>query len=297
MPATTFDYRQSLQLLRSEIEALNRRIAALLPAQWHQESHCPGWSVADLVMHVVRNGEAFLQFSQQILAHDDTPVCGFGYPDPREAAVAGPEGAPRDVAIRNLGPRGCAALQAQHLEDYSALLSGLSEMEQRQTGLWAGMCPRTAPWGCRQRLAEVAYHHWDLRCSLGEEAALDAVVAREVLAYRLEPSHSPLFRWRPADGAAVQTVRLRCTTDGTAWRISVSAEAVPAVELGWEVPPLPRPGRRLEPEATGPADVELATDIGRLTLAISGRGQLDGPHCQLAGPPEAEQRFRAAFTG
>ena len=117
MPATTFDYRQSLQLLRSEIEALNRRIAALLPAQWHQESHCPGWSVADLVMHVVRNGEAFLQFSQQILADDDTPVCGFGYPDPREAAVAGPEGAPRDVAIRTLGPRGCAALQAQHLED------------------------------------------------------------------------------------------------------------------------------------------------------------------------------------
>jgi hypothetical protein len=56
-------------------------------------------------------------------------VCGFGYPDPREAAVAGPEGAPRDVAIRTLGPRGCAALQAQHLEDYSALLSGLSEME------------------------------------------------------------------------------------------------------------------------------------------------------------------------
>jgi uncharacterized protein (TIGR03083 family) len=129
MPATTFDYRPSLQLLRSEIEALNRRIAALLPAQWHQESHCPGWSVADLVMHVVRNGEAFLQFSQQILADDDTPVCGFGYPDPREAAVAGPEGAPRDVSIRTLGPRGCAALQAQHLEDYSALLSGLSEME------------------------------------------------------------------------------------------------------------------------------------------------------------------------
>jgi hypothetical protein len=95
----------------------------------------------------------------------------------------------------------------------------------------------------------------------------------------------------------VQTVRLRCTTDGTAWRISVSAEAVPAVELGWEVPPLPRPGRRLEPEATGPADVELTADISGLTLALSGRGQLDGPHFQLAGPRDAEQRFRAAFTG
>ena len=98
MLAPTFDYRQSLKLLRSEIETLNGRIAALLPAQWQQESHCPGWSVADLVMHVVRNGEAFLQFSQRMLADDDTPVCGFGYPDPREVALAGPEGAPRDVA-------------------------------------------------------------------------------------------------------------------------------------------------------------------------------------------------------
>jgi hypothetical protein len=32
-------------------------------------------------------------------------------------------------------------------------------------------------------------------------------------------------------------------------------------------------------------------------LALSGRGQLDGPHFQLAGPRDAEQRFRAAFTG
>jgi uncharacterized protein (TIGR03083 family) len=297
MTATTFDYRQSLKLLRSEIDELNRQIAALIPAQWQQESNCPGWSVADLVMHVVRNGEAFLQFSQRILADDDTPVCGFGYPDPREAALAGPDGAPRDVEIRNLGPRGCAALQAQQLEDYVALLGSFSAMEKSKTGLWAGICQRTAPWGCRQRLAEVAYHHWDLRRSLGEDASLDDLVAREVLAYRLEPSHSPLFRWRPADSATVQTFRLRCTTDGAAWRISVSADAVPAVELGWEVPPLPRPGRRLEPDATGPADVELAADIGWLTLAISGRGRLDGPHFQLAGPPDAEQRFRAAFTG
>jgi uncharacterized protein (TIGR03083 family) len=296
MIAPAFDYRQSLQLLRSEIEALNRQIGALTPAQWHQESHCPGWSVADLVMHIVRNGEAFLQFSQRILVGDDTPACGFAYPDRREAALAGPAGAPRDVEIRNLGPRGCAALQAQQLEDYIALIGGINEEEKRKTGPWAGICQRTAPWGCRQRLAEVAYHHWDFRCSLGEEAALDDVVAREVLAYRLEPSHSPLFRWRPADGAAVQTFRLRCTTDGTAWRISVSADAVPAVELGWEAPD-PRLGRRLEPDATGPADIEIAADIGWLTLAISGRGQLDGPHIQLAGPPDAAQRFRAAFTG
>jgi uncharacterized protein (TIGR03083 family) len=235
MDAPAVDLDHTLALLTSEVEALNRRIAGLTAGQWSQQSSCPGWRVADLVMHVVRNGEAFLQFSQHALRGDQTRPPGFAYPDRDEeaAGLVGPDGALRDVEIRNLGPRGCAELQAKQLRAYARLLTGLTEADKSKTGVWAA-CHRTIPWGARQRLAEVAYHHWDVRRSLGDYGPMEDAIASQMLAYRLEPAHSPLFRYQPAHEAKVQTFRLR-SADGRAWRVSVSDDAVPATELGWEL--------------------------------------------------------------
>lgn len=297
MESAEIDVNRTLALLNSELEALNSRIAGLSPEQWLHESHCPAWRISDLVMHVVRNGEAFLQFSRRALANDDSPTPGFAYPDRDEqaAGIVGPDGAPRDVAIRNLGPSGCSQLQAEQMGEYATLLSGLNEETKWSTGTWAA-CRRTISWGSRQRLAEVAYHHWDLRCSLAEYGPLEGAIAREMLDYRLDPGQSPMFRYRPADNAEVTTFRLRSATIGRTWRISVSDDAVPAAELGWEPSPRPRPGRRLEPNPSGSADLEVAAEPGWLALAVAGRGDLHSAHFDLNGRREMLPRFQATFA-
>lgn len=235
------------------------------------KSNCSGWRIADLVMHIVRNGEAFLQFSRRALVEDETPTRGFAFPDRDEQDLVGPDGSPRDVEIRNLGPRGCANLQAEQMRTYAILLAGLTAAGKRKTGIWAS-CDRTILWGARQRLAEVAYYHWDVRCSLGQYGPLEDAIAQEMLAYRLKPSQSPMFRYRPAGDDTVHTFRLRSAADGSAWRVSVSDAAVPATEVGWEASPRPRPGRRLEPDPRGPADLEVIAEPGWLALAVAGRG-------------------------
>lgn len=290
----TFDHRLSLGLLRSEIAELNQRIGDLTETQWQQESTCPGWRIADLVMHVVRNGEAFLDFTKGVLAGDGRQARGFSYPDAQEADIAGPDGAPREKEIRELRPSGCAELQAKQFEEYAALVSGLSAADEDKTGWWGGGCQRTIRWGSSQRLVEVTYHHWDLWRSLGEDVPLPRPVARHVLAYRLDPWQSPMFRYRPADGAQVQAFQLRCLPDGATWRVSLSPEAVVASELGWSASARPRPGRRLEADASRPADIVIRGEVGWLALVVAGRA-VDSEHLEVSGSSDKE-RAVAAFS-
>ena len=257
------DPQRSLDLLRPEVDALNRDIAAVTPEQWQAPSNCAGWQVADLVAHVVRNGWSMLTFVQRALAGDPTPAFGAAAADLQEQ-------------IKAAGPAAGAERQARETAEFLDLVRGLAPSDMSKEGVHP-QGARTITWACTQRLAEASFHHWDLRRSLGDDGPLEPELAAQLLPFMLEPRGSNIMTKAP-QGTAAETFRLRSTDDGQAWRITVGSG-----------------GRRVEPEADGPAGLEVAGESGWLALLLYGRVPLDGSRFEVSGPAEAADRFRACF--
>ncbi|HVA23770.1 MAG TPA: maleylpyruvate isomerase family mycothiol-dependent enzyme [Chloroflexota bacterium] len=260
------DPRRSLTLLASETAVLNRDISALTADQWQAPANCPGWQVADLVAHVVRNGWSFLAFAQRALEGDLTPPFG-------------PSVAHIQEEIKASGAKGAADRQQRETGEFVSLAQGLSDadLQAKSGGHMAG--PRPIAWACTQRLVEVAYHHWDLRHSLGQDGPLAGGVATHLLPFMLDPRGSNIMT-KPSEGATASSFRLSSGTAGQAWRLTAG----------------PR-GRQVDTDAGQPADVEIEAEPGWLALAIYGRVPASNPHLRLTGAADAAARFQAAFGG
>jgi uncharacterized protein (TIGR03083 family) len=258
--------RRSLELLAQETESLNRDVAAITPEEWQAPANCPGWQVADLVAHVVRNGWSFLTFTRRALAGDLTPPFG-----PAVAHI--------QDEVKAAGPQGAAERQQRETDEFIQLVQGLpdADLEHKLGGHMAG--PRPISWACTQRLVEAAYHHWDLRRSLGQDAPLADDLATYLLPFMLDPRGSNIMT-KPAEGAPATSFRLNSSTDGSAWRISVGPQ-----------------GRQVDADPGQPADVEVEAEPGWLALALYGRAAVTSPHFKLAGAAGGAQRFKAAFGG
>ena len=262
MPAV--DPRRSLALLEAETHTLNRDIRALTAEQWQAPANCPGWQVADLVAHVVRNGWSFLTFAQRALADDQTPPFG-----PAVAHV--------DAEVKAAGAAAAADRQQRETAEFLALVGGLSDadLEAKLGGHPAG--PRPLAWACSQRLVEVAVHRWDLGRSLGAGAPLPGDVASQMLPFMLDARGANIMT-RPAQGLAPVSFRLSSSGDGAAWRVTVGPD-----------------GRRVDAHPGQPADVTVEAEPGWLALALYGRAAVSGPHFRLSGAADAAERFQAAF--
>ena len=202
---TAADPHRSLELLRPNVEALNRDISALTLQQWDAPSSCAGWQLADLVSHVVRNGWSMLTFVTNTLTGEDKPAFG-------------PSVMPIQEDIKAGGHVAAAQRQQHESEEFIGLLAGLNDEQLGQVNTGHPSGPRDLAWACSQRLAEVAYHHWDLRSSLAAAVALDAPLASHLLTFLLSPERANIMVPQPAEGSAPQTFRLRSTSDGAAWR-------------------------------------------------------------------------------
>lgn len=260
---TSIDPRHSLELLRPEVDDLNRNVAGLTAEQWERPSNCAGWQVADLVAHVIRNGWSMLTLVQRALADDSTPAFG-------------PAAQQLQEEIKAAGPRAGAERQQRETAELIELVSGLSEAEMDKEGVHP-QGKRPIRWACTQRLVEVAFHHWDLRHSLGHDGPMPAPLAEHVLPFMLD-TRWPNIMTKMAEGAAGESFRLRSTGDGRVWRVTAADE-----------------GRRVEPDAGGSAGLEVAAEAGWLVLLLYGRVPLSEAHFQVSGPPEAVARFRACF--
>lgn len=256
------DPRRGLELLTPEVASLNRDIDALTDAQWQQASNCGGWQVADLVAHVVRNGWSFLTFTQRALAGDATPSFGPAVAHVQEEIKAG-------------GAKGAAERQKRETDEFVALAGGLPDSELFKLAAHPSG-QRSIAWGCSQRLVEVAFHHWDLRRSLGSDGPLDAGLASYLLHFMLDPKGASIMVAPMREGA--ETIRLTSTGDSSTWRVTATPE-----------------GRQIETDPAAPANLTLEGEPGWLALAVYGRVKPDAPHFKLVGPPEAAQRFCAAF--
>ena len=191
--------------LRQEVEDFTARVAALPSEAWQQPSACQGWTVADVVAHLV--GQDFALRVRRGLAGDYSP----------------PEGAPpvaehdedafaeaifrRAFATREQAGDRLAEVLAQRLEESVAAFEAIDPAEPQQ---WERLCywppgPETARVMLDMRISELTMHAWDVcsrfdpdyRLSEGSVRVLVDTVPRAVRrAFRPDPGLRRPVRFR-----------------------------------------------------------------------------------------------------
>ena len=260
------DPRRSVELLTPQVEQLNASIGRLTEADWNRESSCTGWSVGDLVAHVVVNGFMVHTFAQRAVADDPTPA--FGPPARAEREL-----------IKASGPGPSAERQARENAELVRFATGLADSDWSRSGSHP-LGPRSVSWIYNSRLVEVVFHHWDLRRSLGEDGPLDSGLAAHMLPFLLDVDYIGLFTSRIPEVTPAETFRFTSNPNGATWRLAVS-RAASRVEEG--------PGEA--------ATIEIAAEPGWLALAVFGRASIDAEQFHVLGPLNAPELFRAYFGG
>jgi uncharacterized protein (TIGR03083 family) len=163
-----------LNAIRELSEALATDLQGLSPAAWNGPTNCSPWRVRELAAHVVSSGEGFVANIRQGLAGSVEPPAGNAQ---RQAELA--------AADAQSLARALQAITA----DFSRLYDGLQD-EQLSAICFHRRGNRSVRWYAAHRLAEVAFHAWDLRLSLGHQPELDEQVAALLLPTLLE-SNAP----------------------------------------------------------------------------------------------------------
>jgi len=152
-------------------------LLALSPEAWDGPTNCAPWRVRDLAAHIVSSGEGFVDSIGQGLAGSVEPSVSIEERHRRHAELQSANS--ETVAL---------ALEAVTVA-FEGLYAGLSD------GQMAAICfhrrgNRSVRWYAAHRLAEVAFHAWDLHFSLGHAPRLDDTVASLLLPTLLE-SNAP----------------------------------------------------------------------------------------------------------
>lgn len=253
------DPRRSLELLGPEQQRLRDRIARLTPPELEQPSNLPGWSVADLAVHITRVCDSILLAVKRSTYGDTTPAFG-------------PAAKPREDEIRAMTPTDWSNLSGRELEELTSLVNGLSDPQLDTFTFPHPQGVRPVRWYCTQLLAETAYHRWDLETSLGARGPLDEALARYLLPFLLEPDRH-LFGGRSSE--AGEAHRFSVSTDDQHWTLTCTPEGTSVRN------------------ATAPEGEVIEAAPGFLALALYGRISVAPPAFRTS--PETAQRFSAIF--
>ena len=164
---------EGLRRLRIEGDTLAVELAELAPQDWDRPTNCDPWTVRLLVGHAVRACESYVTSLERGLRGDLEPAFT------REQRVA---------RMHEIGAQDPARIVA----DLRAVLDrfeqafGSLRPEQLDTLAAHGFGPRPARWFVEQGLAEMTFHRWDLRSSLGRPAELEQATAAFLLPMLLE---------------------------------------------------------------------------------------------------------------
>jgi uncharacterized protein (TIGR03083 family) len=223
-------------------DALVRDLQALTLEAWNGPTNCAPWRVRDIAVHVVTSGEGFVANIRQGLA---------GLAEP---GGSNPERQRRQAALEAADPETVAsALQAVTV-DFVGLYAGLQEREL------SAICfhrrgNRSVRWYAAHRLAEVAFHAWDLQFSLGLEPMLDEQVAALLLPTLLESNAPRTY----AAGLTLQR--------GTGERYLFAVVDHPLARWLVQIDP-----QKLEAHRGGaPADMSITGSAAALALLVYGR--------------------------
>ena len=154
-------------------------------AGWATATNCPPWDVTMLVAHMTRGAESFMTIVKNGLK---------GITDITQTAE---ERQRRMAELATLSSADLLSTFQNNQREYRSLLAGLSEDELSRHGRhpWA---LQPLWWFGDQRLAELAFHDWDLHRSLGREKEIDSGVAAYLFPAVLERNVKTFHKPSPA---------------------------------------------------------------------------------------------------
>ena len=268
-------------------QRLERFLQSLSPPDLGRQSACEGWTVADVVAHIIERGRPIPDQIERGLAGDRSPTPG--------TSDAPPEN--EDVFRRQLD-YSAVALRRELGDDLLPEFARLNREFDRVLALvgpgdWDQLCyhrlrPETARAKADIRIAELAMHEWDIRWAFDQNATLApdslpglvSASGRAVRrAFRPDPARTRPVRYRFAlSGPAAAEVDVILSPEGAAFRLNAPPEpADPPPDVTFRCA----------------ADTYAMIIFGRLKLAAA----LSGGAATAEGDAALVDDFIAAFVG
>ena len=230
----------------SSITQVSRALAAdldsLSPDEWDGPTNCPPWRVRELAAHIVVSGEGFAASVRQGLAGSVDP------PGDQEERLR------RHAALESSDPATVARALRTVTADFVGIYDGL---DQRDLGALCYHRRGNQPvrWYAAHRLAEVAFHYWDVDFSLGREPELDQHVAQLLLPTLLQSNAPRTYAagLTPQRGSGERFLLAVKDDPGASWVITIDPEQL------------------LAERGSGPADLSISGSAADLALLAYGR--------------------------
>jgi uncharacterized protein (TIGR03083 family) len=259
-----------LSSIRELSDALVTDLLALSPEAWDGPTNCAPWRVRDLAVHIVSSGEGFVANIRQGLAGSVSPGVSDEERHRRQTEL---EAADSETVAR--------ALQAVTAE-FAGLYEGLQE-DELSVICFHRRGNRSVRWYAAHRLAEVAFHAWDLQFSLGREPKLDEEVAALLLPTLLESNAPRTYAagLTPQRGSGERYLLAVVDDPQARWLVTIDPHKLEAV----------RGGAQADMTITGSAAALALLVYGRLDINA---GSQSGA-VRLDGDPALADRFSLIF--
>ena len=246
---------------KGEISRASSRIEGFLQAlsedDLSRQSACEGWTVADVVGHLVERGRPIPDQIERGLGGDLSPTPGFTDDPPLSEDQFRIDLDRRAVTLRQELGGGLLPEFARVNREFDRVMVLVGRDD------WDKLCyhrlrPETVRSKVDIRIAELAMHEWDMRWALDR----NAVLAEESLPGLVSASGRAVRRAFRADPARQRATR---------YRFVLSGLSVDSVDVA-----LSADGATFEPGASETPDVVFRCSSATYSMVIFGRWKLDG---------------------
>ncbi len=258
-------------------ERIERFLQALNANELARPSACEGWTVGDVVGHLIERGAPLPDQIERGLAGDLSPTPGFTDDPPVSEDQFRLDLDRRAVELRRELGEDLLPEFARVNGEFNRVLALV------QPDDWDKLCfhrlrPETVRSKADIRIAELAMHEWDMRWALDS----DAVLAEDSLAGLVNASGRAVRRAFRADPSRTRSVRYRFELDGP----TVSAvDVVLAPE-----------GARFEIESTSQPDMTFRCASATYGMVIFGRWKLPDVMKNGRLTADGDEQLVAAFV-
>ena len=244
---------------REEIRSAGRRIeeflGTLTPDDLARQSACEGWTVGDVVGHLIERGAPLPDQIERGLAGDLSPTPGFTDDPPVSEDQFRLDLDRRAVELHQELGEGLLAEFARVNAEFNRVLA-LVQRDDWDKPCYHRLRPETVRSKADIRIAELAMHEWDMRWALDP----DAVLAEDSLPGLVNASGRAVRRAFRADSSRTRDVRYRFELTGPT---ASSVDVVLAPE-----------GAGFEIEAAAGPDVVFRCASATYAMVIFGRWKL-----------------------
>ena len=214
-------------------ERIERFLESLSPGDLARQSACEGWTVGDVVGHLIERGEPLPDQIERGLAGDLSPTPGFTDDPPVSEDQFRLDLDRRAVELRQELGEGLLAEFARVNGEFNRVLA-LVQPDDWDKPCFHRLRPETVRSKADIRIAELAMHEWDMRWALNPDATLaedslpglvNASGRAVRRAFRADPSRTGAVRYRfELTGPTASSVDVVLAPEGVGFEIEATAE-------------------------------------------------------------------------